>query len=106
MAYLRSIRLTLPQNSSSDRFFLPTYKLAKYLVPILSTVCNNTDTVLNSHQFVSDISRMTAASDCFIASFDVDNLFTNVPLAETIDIILDVFFFSKQHLYVIFTKYV
>ena len=45
---------------------------------------------------MSDISRMTAASDCFMASFDVDNLFTNVPLAETIDIILDSFFSQKS----------
>ena len=77
-----------------------------FLVPILSTVCNDSHTVLNSHKFVFDISRMTAPSDCFMTSFDIDNLFTNVPVAETIDIILDSFFFSKLYLYVVFTKYV
>ena len=92
MGYQKSIKLIFPQNSSLDQFFLhltpsPCYKLAKYLVPILSTACKNIYTIDNSYSFVSEISRFNNVNNYFMASFDMDNLFTNIPLSETIDIV-------------------
>ena len=61
-----------------------TYKLAKFLVPVLSDITQNEFTVKDSFTFVDEI--LTQNSDLYMASLDVDALFTNIPLNETIDI--------------------
>ena len=62
----------------------PTYKLTKFLVPLLSDTTQNEFTVKDSFTFVDEI--LTQNSDLYMASLDVDALFTNIPLDETIDI--------------------
>jgi len=71
---------------------LPSFKLAKYLVPILKPITVNDFTVDNSYSFVQDLRTFNNADDLYMTSFDVENLFTNIPLKETIDIILDLLF--------------
>jgi hypothetical protein len=39
--------------------------------------------------FVELIKKLNISQDCYMASFDIVSLFTNVPLKETIDIILN-----------------
>ena len=65
----------------------PGYGLAKYLVPIISPVTTNSYTVKDSFSFAKEISNFSA-NGLFMASFDVKSLFTNIPLKETIDIII------------------
>ena len=72
----------------------PSYNLAKYLVPILSPLTTNQYTVENSYKFVEEIQDHGDSSDLFMASFDVENLFTNIPLQETIQIICQQLFIS------------
>ena len=55
----------------------PTYKLPKFLVPILSDITQNEFTVKDSFTFVDEI--LAQNSDLYIASLDVDALFTNIP---------------------------
>ena len=62
--------------------------MAKFLVPILSPLTTNEFTVTNSYEFTESILSFDNAHKCFMASFDVDSLFTNVPLRETIDVCL------------------
>ena len=62
----------------------PTYKLAKFLVPVLSDKTQNEFTVKDFVAFVDGI--LTQDKDLHMASLDVDTLFTNIPLDETIDI--------------------
>ena len=62
----------------------PTYKLAKLLVPVLSDITQNEFTVTDSFTFVDEI--LIQNSDLYMASLDVDALFTNIGLDETIDI--------------------
>ena len=50
----------------------------------------NKFTVKNSFTFVDEI--LTQKSDLYMASLDVDALFTNIPLDETIDICLKTLF--------------
>ena len=61
-----------------------TYKLTKLLVTVLSDITQNEFTVKDSFTFVDEI--LTQNSDLYMASLDVDALFTNIPLDETIDI--------------------
>ena len=62
----------------------PTYKLAKFLVPVLSDITQNKFTVKDSFTFVDEI--LTQSNDLYMTSLDVDSLLTSVPLDETIDI--------------------
>ena len=61
----------------------PTYKLAKFLVSILKPLTTNEFTVKDSFHFAQGI---VDQHDLFMGSLDVDSLFTNIPLEETIEI--------------------
>ena len=74
----------------------PSFNLAKYLVPILSPFTTNQYTVNNSKDFVDSITSVDEAHSYFMASFDVENLFTNIPLQDTIQICIDLLFASND----------
>ena len=65
----------------------PTYKLAKFLVPILKFLTSNEYTVENWFAFAEEIIEQD--SGFFMGSLDVDYLFINIPLEETIDICIN-----------------
>ena len=60
----------------------PSYKLAKFLVPKLSSITLNQFTEKDSFAFAEDIVHQDRK--LFMGSLDVDSLFTNIPLEETI----------------------
>ena len=62
----------------------PTYKLVKYLVPILEPLITNKYTVKDSFNFASEIVEQDSSS--FMGSLDINSLFTNIPLEETTEI--------------------
>ena len=68
----------------------PNFPIAKFLVPILSDLTMNQYTLQNSTKFIPQILSQDVSS--FMVSFDVASLFTNVPLFETIDLILNKLF--------------
>ena len=62
----------------------PTYKLAKFLVPILKPLTTNKFTVKDSFHFAED--TVDQLHDLFMGSLDVDSLFPNIHLEKTIEI--------------------
>jgi hypothetical protein len=74
-----------------------SFKLAKFLVPILAPFTSNDFTVENSHGFVQDVVKLNNANSYFMASFDIENLFTNIPLGETIEICLELLFSNTNN---------
>ena len=74
----------------------PNYLLAKYLVPNLTPLTKNDFTVHSSFEFAKEIVEMNAQG-LHMASFDVTSLFTNIPLQETIDIIISEIFENPQY---------
>ena len=68
----------------------PNYGIAKFLVPLLAPLTTNRYSLKNSRNFKERI--LAQDSDLFMASLDVESLFTNVPVQETIQIILDKIF--------------
>ena len=62
----------------------PTYKLAKILVPILKPLTTNEFTVKEYFHFAEE--TVDQQHDLFMGSLDVDSLFTNILLEETIEI--------------------
>ena len=72
----------------------PTYKLAKYLVKIMEPLTTNNYTVKDTFSFAHDIRSQNSTH--FMSSFDVDSLFTNIPLDETINICCDKLFETEN----------
>ena len=68
----------------------PTYKIAKFLVPVLNCLTVNEFTIKDSFAFAKEI--VDQDSSLFMASLDVDSLFTNIPLDETINICIESIF--------------
>ena len=62
----------------------PTYNLVKFLFPTLNPLIKNEYTVWDSFPFAEEICEQYPKSS--IGSLDVDPLFANIPLDETIDI--------------------
>ena len=71
----------------------PTYKIAKYLLSFIQPFTTNEYTVKDTFHFVS----MLDGKDhhLIMASLDVESLFTNIPLEETIDIVTKKVFQGK-----------
>ena len=70
------------------------YALAKFLVPILSPLTQNSYVVKDSFAFATDIRNQNP--DLYMTSFDVESLYTNIPLDETINICVSKLFGRKQ----------
>ena len=69
-----------------------SYKIAKYLVPILSPFTTNEYTIENSYSFSKKICSLNNSNSYYMVSFDIENLFTNIPIRETINICIDYLF--------------
>ena len=74
----------------------PTYKIAKYLLDFISPITKNEYTLKDSFDFVSMIDKQD--NNSFLCSFDIDSLFTNVPLEETIEIVIKNVFGRKREI--------
>ena len=62
----------------------PTYKLAKFLLKFLTPSTANEYTVIDSFHFGEEMCQQYP--NLHMASLNVDSLFTNIPLDDTIDI--------------------
>ena len=74
----------------------PTYNLAKFLVPLLSELTTNSYVLKDSFAFATDIGSQN--SDLFMTSFDIDSLFTNLLLQETINLCTKNYLSEKRRL--------
>ena len=70
----------------------PSYNVSKFLVPKLLHLAENECTIKNSYQFSEKICSLRYTNPYFMCSSDVTSLFTNVPVNETIDIIIEKLF--------------
>ena len=64
-----------------------SYKFVKNLVPLLEPFTHSSFTLKNSYDFFHSVSAFDLPEESFLCSFDVSSFFTNVPLAEIIEII-------------------
>ncbi len=68
----------------------PTYKLAKYLTPVLGKLVGKSECYIkNSVHFVERIRSLKLDPSNLLVSFDVVSLFTNVPVDDTMQIVKD-----------------
>ena len=59
------------------------YKLAKFILPVLSPFTSNQYTLKDSNSFIEFINSVSLPSQFVMASFDIESLFTNIHLEET-----------------------
>ncbi|CAL8107370.1 unnamed protein product [Orchesella dallaii] len=65
----------------------PTYRIAKDLKPILQCLIREHPyTIQNSYEFVDKLKKMKTSRQHVQVSFDVESLFTQVPIKETLEI--------------------
>ena len=76
------------------------HELAKYLLDIIKSDIEGKEKsfsfVRDSFDFVKNITEIKHINDDTMLSFDVDNLFTNVPVDEAIEIILNKIYKKNQ----------
>ena len=72
----------------------PSYSLAKFLVPLLAPIATNRFVCKDSFSFATEVRNQNP--DLYMSSFDVDSLFTNIPLDETIEICVKKSFGRKR----------
>ena len=71
-----------------------TYKLAKFFVPLLEPLTYNQYTIKDSFSFCEELKHFN--TNLIMAGFDVESLFTNIPLQETIDLCVQKLFEDKN----------
>ena len=71
------------------------YNLVKFLSSLLEPVISTTHCKKDSFSFCEEIKKVRT-SNTFLVSYDVCSLFTSIPLAETIDITVDLLFEKKN----------
>ena len=71
----------------------PSYNIAKHLVPILGPITTSKSTIKNSFEFAKEVIEQD--SGLYMASLDVESLFINIPLEETINISCDSLFINE-----------
>ena len=64
------------------------YNLSKFLGKIIAPCINNSYSPKDSFTFVEELKKVRE-SNLFMVSFDVESLFTNIPLKETINIAVE-----------------
>ena len=69
-----------------------SYNLSQYLVPLLSDLSTNEFTIKNSYDFANYVNSLEDSSKYIMCSFDIESLFTNIPLDETIEVIISQLF--------------
>ena len=66
-----------------------TYKTSKYLAQLLAPLTKSKYTINSTNDFIDFTKNLQVGQDYDMVSFDVTNLFTNVPLDFTINLILE-----------------
>ena len=72
-----------------------TYKLAKFLVLMLEPLATSEYTIKDSFTLAEELQSFD--SKPVMTSFDIESLFTNIPLQETIDLCIENLFKDKTH---------
>ena len=82
----------IPLRPISSAIKTSSNNISKYLVGILENLTTNNYTLKNSYEFANFISKFRNTNQLFMCSFYIKSLYTNIPLNETIEIILNKLF--------------
>ena len=72
-----------------------TYNISKFIADYLKPLANNDYIIKDTQEFPNIIKTFRLKEDEETVSYDVDSLFTSIPLKDTIDYILDQIYNKK-----------
>ncbi|XP_066963222.1 uncharacterized protein [Macrobrachium rosenbergii] len=78
---------SIPLRPILSSYTTPNYKTAKFLATLHEPLTKNPNNLSNFLKFIENI--ILQDSDLYMASLDVETLFTNIPVNETIQIVVD-----------------
>ena len=93
----------VPLRPILSAFNTHNYNLSKYLVSLLTPFSNNNFSIKNSYQFSQEITSLNS-NNTTMYSFDIESLFTNIPINEVIEICLNKIFHNPDTKFHNFTK--
>ena len=96
-------KTNIPLRPILSAYITPNYKLAKHLASLLNPLSTNIFTIKNSYEFANEITSLNS-SHKIMYSFDVESLFTNIPLNEVIEIVINKIFQNSDTTFHNFTK--
>ena len=73
-----------------------SYNAVQVISQYLKPLCKNEFTINDRQSFSADIKNITPLQEYEDVSYDVESLFTNIPINETIDYILDQIYNKKK----------
>ena len=73
-----------------------SYNTAQVISQYLKPLCKNKGTINDTQSFSADITNIPPLQEHEDVSYDVESLFTNIPINETIDYILDQIYNKKK----------
>ena len=73
-----------------------TYKTSKYLAKLLAPLTKSKYSISSTKEFIAYTKNLKVGENQEMVSFDVSNLFTNVPLDFTIDLVLKKVYSKKM----------
>ena len=74
-----------------------SYNLDKFFIPLHHSISSDSYLIKDSFSFIQYLFSLNLNSNNLImASFDINSLFTNIPIDEIINIILDGLFSTRQ----------
>ena len=73
----------------------PTYNLAKFCDQLWKHLTSNDYTIKDSFSFGKEVLGFDAS--CFMASFDIKSLFTNIPLTKTLNFCIQNLYRNQTH---------
>ena len=65
----------------------PYYNLSKFIVPLIEKYSKNEYTLNNSMHLIDELKEIELNDRMVMVSFDIESLYTNIPVQETIDLL-------------------
>ncbi|GFG32294.1 hypothetical protein Cfor_02691, partial [Coptotermes formosanus] len=87
-ARLKIHKPNIPIRPVVNNFNAPSYKVARFMAKNLKDYLNlpNTYNTINSHALAQDISKLTINEHCKLVTYDIQDLYVNIPIGETLHI--------------------
>ena len=81
-----------------------SYGISKFIILLIEKLCINGYTIENSNDFVAQLKHVPINPGTCMISFDASSLYTNVPVSETLDIVLKNLFVDEDVLYLGYSR--
>ena len=86
-----------PMRPIISSFNSPQYKLAKFIIKEITYLTENEYVLKNSQQMIDELKNINLTNSSCLVSFDIESLYTNIPVNESINIIADLLYANEGY---------